>query len=44
MAKKEKYRLQVLLVIKERAKRQAEINLARALKQLEEEKEKRALD
>lgn len=40
MPKKEKYRLQVLLVIKERAKRQREIELAKALKQLEEERKK----
>ncbi|OVE80931.1 hypothetical protein BVY03_05090 [bacterium K02(2017)] len=40
MAKKSKYRLQVLLVIKERAKRACEIALAKAIKQLEEEKKK----
>ncbi len=40
MAKKPKYRLQVLLVIKERAKRAAEIALAKAFKKLEEEKQK----
>jgi len=40
MAKKQKYRLNVLIVIKERAKKEAEINLARAIRQLEEEKEK----
>jgi len=40
MAKKKKYRLQVLLVIKERAKKKTEIELAKAIKKLEEEKEK----
>lgn len=40
MAKAPKYRLQVLLTLKERAKRQAEIDLARAIKKLEEEKKK----
>lgn len=40
MAKKQKYRLQVLLVIKDRAKRQAEIQLAKAIKALKEEEEK----
>lgn len=40
MAKKPKYRLQVLLVIKERAKRDTEIALSKALKQLEDEKKK----
>lgn len=38
MPKKEKYRLQALLKIKERAKQRAEIALARAIKELEEEK------
>lgn len=40
MAKKQKYRLQVLLVIKERAKKACEIELAKALKRLKEEQEK----
>ncbi|MBF0104880.1 MAG: hypothetical protein HQM16_06090 [Deltaproteobacteria bacterium] len=40
MAKKPKYRLQVLLVIKERAKRAREIALAKAIKKLKEEQEK----
>lgn len=40
MPKKQKYRLQVLLVIKERAKRAAEVELARAIKRLEEERKK----
>jgi len=40
MAKKKKYRLQVLLVLKERAKKKTEIALAKAIKKLEEEKEK----
>ena len=40
MQKKPKYRLQVLLIIKERAKRKTEIELARAIKQLEEERKK----
>jgi flagellar export protein FliJ len=40
LAKKPKYRLQVLLILKERAKRACEIELAKALKQLELEKEK----
>lgn len=39
MAKKIKYRLQVLLDLKFRAKRKAEVELARAIKALEEEKE-----
>lgn len=38
--KKQKYRLQVLLDIKFRAKRQAEIVLAKAIKKLKEEEEK----
>lgn len=40
MAPKPKYRLQVLLIIKERAKKAAEIALAKALKQLAEEEKK----
>lgn len=40
MAKQPKYRLQVLLVIKERAKRKAEIELSKALQQLELERKK----
>ena len=40
MPKKPKYRLEVLLRMKERAKRAAELALARAIKALEEEKEK----
>lgn len=40
MPPKQKYRLQVLLVQKERAKRQSEIALAKALRQLKEEEEK----
>lgn len=40
MAKKAKYRLTVLVIIKERAKKDAEVALAKALKELEEEKEK----
>ena len=36
----EKYRLQVLLTVKQRMKRRAEVKLARALKTLSEEKEK----
>ena len=40
MPKKPKYRLEVLLKMKERAKRAAEMALARAIKALEEEKEK----
>lgn len=35
-----KYRLQVLLVMKEKAKRKAEINLAKAIRTLQEEQEK----
>lgn len=38
MPKKPKYRLQVLLIIKEKAKKQAEIALSKALRRLEEEK------
>lgn len=40
MAKKPKYRLEVLLKMKERAKRAAEMALARAIRALDEEKEK----
>ncbi len=40
MQKKPKYRLQVLLVIKEKAKRLAEIELAKAIKKLKDEREK----
>lgn len=40
MAKKQLYRLQVLLRIKEKVKKKAEIVLAKAIKNLEEEKEK----
>lgn len=40
MARKQAYRLQVLLLIKEKAKKKTEVNLAKALTQLEEEKEK----
>jgi len=40
MAKKEKYRLEPLLTMKERQKRDAEIALAKAIKALEEEKRK----
>ena len=40
MATKAKYRLQVLLVIKERAKKQTEIALARALQKLAAEEKK----
>ena len=40
MPKKPKYRLNVLLIIKERAKKKAEIALAKAIKKLNEEKEK----
>ncbi|MBU0505485.1 MAG: hypothetical protein ABII18_06940 [bacterium] len=40
MPKKPKYRLNVLLVIKERAKRKTEVELAKAIKRLKEEKEK----
>ncbi|MBI2339095.1 MAG: hypothetical protein HYU99_01850 [Deltaproteobacteria bacterium] len=40
MAKRPKYRLEVLLKMKERAKRAAQLALARAIKALEEEKEK----
>ncbi len=40
MAKKIKYRLQVLLVIKERAKKAKEIELARAVQKLNEERKK----
>ncbi|MDO8518573.1 MAG: hypothetical protein Q7T11_00230 [Deltaproteobacteria bacterium] len=42
MAKKEKYRLTPLLRVKERQRRKAEENLARALKELSEEKRKLA--
>lgn len=38
MAKKPKYRLQVLIVIKQRAKKACEIALAKAIKKLEEER------
>lgn len=40
MAKKPKYRLQVLIVIKERAKKACEIALAKAIKRLKEEQDK----
>lgn len=40
MAKMPKYRLQVLLVMKERAKRASEVALAKAIRQLQEEEEK----
>jgi len=40
MAKKTKYRLQVLLNLKEREKRRCEIELAKAIRKLEEEKKK----
>ena len=40
MPKKPKYRLEVLLQMKERAKRTSEMALARAIRALEEEKEK----
>ena len=40
MAKKQKYRLQVLLTIKYRNKRSAEIELAKSVKALKEEEEK----
>jgi flagellar biosynthesis chaperone FliJ len=40
MAAKQKYRLQVLVVLKERAKRDAESLLSKALRQLELEKKK----
>ena len=40
MAKKIKYRLQVLLVIRERAKKAKEIDLARAVQKLNEERKK----
>ena len=40
MAKKAKYRLQVLLILKERAKRACEVALAKAIKKLKEEKDK----
>lgn len=38
MAKKQKYRLEALLELKKRHKKQTEIRLARAIRQLEEEK------
>lgn len=40
MSKKKKYRLQILLVVKERTKKKTELELARAIKKLEEEKQK----
>lgn len=40
MAKKQKYRLQVLVTLKEKAKKQAEIALARAIMALKAEEEK----
>lgn len=40
MAKKPKYRLQVLITLRERKKRDAEIALAKALRKLKEEQEK----
>ncbi len=40
MPKKPKYRLQVLILLKERAKKKCEVALAKAIKALKEEKEK----
>jgi flagellar export protein FliJ len=40
MAKKKKYRLQVILFLKEKAKKRAELELAKAIKRLADEKKK----